>query len=146
MRRNDDAGTFGALLIVFGLFGAAYTGSVAINLIICVLIIYSGYLLEKTKKYRTILKVGFCLCVLVSIFMLCMLFSNNFVWLSVSFALMGLFMLPMLPAVLENSAEITYPVSEEFSTGLLFMGALHSAHQQPLSIYYYDIVNFIVSA
>ena len=33
-------------------------------------------------------------------------------------------MLPMLPAVLENCAEITYPISEEFSSGLLFMGML----------------------
>ena len=33
-------------------------------------------------------------------------------------------MLPMLPAVLENCAEITYPISEEFSTGLLFTGQI----------------------
>lgn len=31
-------------------------------------------------------------------------------------------MLPMLPAVLENCAETTYPLPEELSTGLLFVG------------------------
>jgi hypothetical protein len=31
-------------------------------------------------------------------------------------------MLPMLPAVVENCAECTYPIPEELSTGLLFVG------------------------
>lgn len=31
-------------------------------------------------------------------------------------------MLPMLPAVVENCAECTYPLPEELSIGLLFFG------------------------
>lgn len=38
------------------------------------------------------------------------------------FHMPGFFMLPMLPCVLENCAECTYPVSEESSSGLLFLG------------------------
>ena len=51
-----------------------------------------------------------------------MLYSDNIVGLSIAFCVLGLFILPMLPAVLENCAECTYPVPEEFSTGLLFAG------------------------
>ena len=38
--------------------------------------------------------------------------------------LIGFFMLPMLPAVVENCAECTYPLPEELSIGLLFFGIL----------------------
>ena len=51
-----------------------------------------------------------------------MLYSDNFWGLFVSFALLGLFMLPMLPAVVENCAECTYPLPEELSIGILFVG------------------------
>ena len=37
-------------------------------------------------------------------------------------AAVGLFILPMLPAVLENCDEITYPIPEELSVGILFVG------------------------
>ena len=42
----------------------------------------------------------------------------------VSFGLLGLFMLPMLPAVVENCAECTYPIQEDLSVGLLFIGKI----------------------
>jgi hypothetical protein len=34
----------------------------------------------------------------------------------------GLFMLPLLPLMMENCAECTYPVSEDISMGLMFAG------------------------
>eukprot|EP00603_Paraphysomonas_imperforata_P000738 CAMPEP_0114424522 /NCGR_PEP_ID=MMETSP0103-20121206/6740_1 /TAXON_ID=37642 ORGANISM="Paraphysomonas imperforata, Strain PA2" /NCGR_SAMPLE_ID=MMETSP0103 /ASSEMBLY_ACC=CAM_ASM_000201 /LENGTH=533 /DNA_ID=CAMNT_0001593283 /DNA_START=129 /DNA_END=1730 /DNA_ORIENTATION=+ len=103
---NDDAGSFGAILIVFGLIGAALAGA----------------LLETTHAYRTILKGGFLLCQVAMLFFFSMLFSDNFLGLLAAFALLGLFMLPMLPAVVENCAECTYPIPEELSTGILFVG------------------------
>eukprot|EP00602_Paraphysomonas_sp_CaronLab_P009569 CAMPEP_0185020156 /NCGR_PEP_ID=MMETSP1103-20130426/2757_1 /TAXON_ID=36769 /ORGANISM="Paraphysomonas bandaiensis, Strain Caron Lab Isolate" /LENGTH=490 /DNA_ID=CAMNT_0027550885 /DNA_START=215 /DNA_END=1687 /DNA_ORIENTATION=- len=103
---NDDAGSFGAVLIVCGLVGAAVAGA----------------MLETTHAYRTILKGGFLLCQLAMLFFFSMLFSHNFYGLLVAFCLLGLFMLPMLPAVVENCAECTYPIPEELSTGLLFVG------------------------
>ena len=37
-----------------------------------------------------------------------------------AFGLMGLFTLPILPGVIENAVEVTYPIPEEASSGLLF--------------------------
>jgi hypothetical protein len=34
----------------------------------------------------------------------------------------GLFMLPLLPLMMENCAECTYPISEDISMGLMFAG------------------------
>lgn len=103
---NDDAGTFGAVFIVAGLVGAGIAGKI----------------LETTKAYKTSLKIGITLCVLAITFMLLMLFSNNFWPLCVAFGIMGFFVLPLLPIMLENCAECTYPVAEELSSGFLFAG------------------------
>ena len=46
----------------------------------------------------------------------------------VTMRVLGLFMLPMLPAVVENCAECTYPIPEELSTGLLFVGTARNFH------------------
>jgi len=104
---NDDAGTFSACLLFTGLVGAAIVSQV----------------LEKTKAYETILKTGFFVCLLAIMFMITQLKPDNFFWLCLSFCVMGFALLPMLPTVIENTAECTYPdVTEDLSVGLLFMG------------------------
>ncbi len=104
---NDDAGTLSASLLVSGLVGAAIVSQV----------------LEKTKAYETVLKVGFVLCLLAIAFMITQLRAENFGLLCFSFCVLGFALLPMLPTVIENTAECTYPdVSEDLSVGLLFMG------------------------
>lgn len=106
---NDDAGNFAAVLILFGLIGAGITGAI----------------LDATHLYRQVLKLGFISCTLALMFFSCMLYSNNTIMMYVSFGLLGLFMLPMLPAVVENCAECTYPIQEDLSVGLLFIGMYH---------------------
>jgi hypothetical protein len=54
-----------------------------------------------------------------------MLYSHNTAGLSCAFSVLGLCILPMLPVVLENCAECTYPVPEEFSIGILFAGGAY---------------------
>jgi len=53
---------------------------------------------------------------------ICLLMSRgvSFGLLLGAFALMGLFTLPILPGVIENAVEVTYPIPEEASSGLLF--------------------------
>ena len=82
----------------------------------------TGVLLDKTHRYREVLKGGFFMCCIGMGFFFCMLFAHNTVWLCVAFAILGLFMLPMLPAVVENCAECTYPIQEDLSLGLLMIG------------------------
>eukprot|EP01031_Cornospumella_fuschlensis_P030857 gene30857-37289_t len=86
---NDDAGTFGSVFIVFGLVGAALT----------------GYVMERTKAYRTILKVEGLASVFSAIFLLGMLYKDNFAGILVAFSILGFFALPLLPVMMENCAE-----------------------------------------
>eukprot|EP00981_Chlorochromonas_danica_P012788 scaffold5400_cov159-Ochromonas_danica.AAC.7 len=100
---NDDAGTFGAVFIFCGIIGA---GVIA-------------YALEKTKAYHRILLLGVCACVGAGILFVMMLFSNNYWPLVISF---GVSVLPLLPVMMENCAEVTYPVSEDVSMGSNLLG------------------------
>jgi hypothetical protein len=104
---NDDAGTLSAVLLFSGLLGAAVVSQI----------------LERTKAYETVLKSGFTLCFFALAFMISQLKPDNFSVLCGSFAVLGVALLPMLPATIENAAECTYPtVTEDLSVGLLFMG------------------------
>jgi len=78
-----------------------------------------GVLLEKTRAYTLILKVFMCLAGLALIFFLSSLRRNSYEVLIVSSAVMGGFLIPILPISLENAAECTYPLTEEVSSGLL---------------------------
>ena len=103
---NDDAGTFGAVFILSGLIGAGVVGKI----------------MERTKAYKPLLRVGIVICCLATCFLLLMLFSDNFWPLCFAFAVLGMFVLPLLPIMMENCAECTYPVPEEVSMGILFAG------------------------
>lgn len=103
---NDDAGTFGAVFIVSGLVGAGIMGK-------C---------LEVTKAYQSCLMVCVVLASMSNFLCFCLLYSNNFWPLTICFGFLGLTVLPLLPAMLENCAECTFPVSEELSAGFLYSG------------------------
>lgn len=104
---NDDAGIFGAVFIVFGLIGAGIMGNV----------------MEKTKAYRSLLRGGLTVSICTCFVFILLLFSDNFWPLLFSFCLMGFSVLPLLPVMMENCAEITYPVPEEIPMGILFAGS-----------------------
>ena len=82
----------------------------------------AGKLMEKTRAYRTILKAGVGLCVCTTVFLVAMLFSNNYWPLLIAFGMLGMSILPLLPVMMENCAECTYPVPEDLSMGILFVG------------------------
>lgn len=103
---NDDAGTFGMVLILCGLVGAGIIGVV----------------LEKTRAYKTILKVGFVANLAAIVIWCSMLRSQNYAGLLFAFCLLGFCILPMLPTVLENCAEVTYPMLEDLPVGILMIG------------------------
>ena len=103
---SDDAGNFAAIMIICGLVGAGVM----------------TVILDKTHAYRSCLKLGFFFAFLSLVLFSFMLRPGNKNALYVSFALLGLFILPMLPVVLENCSEVTYPVGEDLPVGLLFIG------------------------
>jgi len=100
---SNDAGIFGAILIVSGLVN----GFIA------------GLIMDKTHAYQSILKflvIGACASAL---FFIIMLQPNELYPLAVSISFMGFFILPLLPVSFECAVECTYPIRSEWSTGLL---------------------------
>lgn len=102
---NDEAGYCNFALLITGLVGAAFTSKI----------------LETYKAYDTVIKVGF-LGSLIAMMILIEGLEAGFELLCFGFALMGFFVLPLLPAVIECCAEITYPyVSEDIAVGAIFV-------------------------
>ena len=129
---STDAGTISGVIIGCGLFGAAVAGP----------------LMEVTKMYRPILKVGVLVASGgVTVFLLA-LRPDNTTTLLVLAGVMGFCMVPLLPVSLENNAEyvqyrasvvvvqphshtrahgrhptdrLTYPIPEETGSGLLLL-------------------------
>ena len=86
---KDAAGTFGALLIACGLVGAAIVGPI----------------MDKTHAYNRILKWGLLATISGTVFMLLSLRPGHFSLLAVSFGVLGMVMLPLLPVCMECAAE-----------------------------------------
>ncbi|CAF1123021.1 unnamed protein product [Adineta ricciae] len=100
---SDDAGIFGAVIILAGLTSAFLV----------------GIIMDRTHAYRFILKsllIGVCAS---SIYFVLILQPNQYYPLAVSIGLMGFFLLPLLPVAFECAVECTYPISAEWSTGIL---------------------------
>jgi FLVCR family MFS transporter 7 len=100
---SEDAGVFGATLIVAGLFNA----------------FLAGVIMDKTHAYRLILKILLIGAFASTVFFIIMLQPNKYYPLAVSIGLMGFFSLPLLPVTFECAVECTHPIRAEWSTGLL---------------------------
>ena len=99
---EDDAGGFAAALIGAGLLGAAA----------------AGWSMDVNHNYRPLLKFGFTCAAVTTFGLSASVRPENAPALYVVFGLLGFFMIPMLPVMIENSIECTYPVSEELSAGI----------------------------
>ena len=100
---SDDAGIFGAVVVIAGLFNA----------------FLAGVIMDKTHAYKLILKILLVGAFLSEVFFVIILRPNQYYPLAVSIGLMGFFLLPLLPVSFECAVECTYPISAELSTGFL---------------------------
>jgi len=102
---QNYSGLYGGALIITGLIGASIVGPI----------------LDKYHCYKTVLKVGLIgAVVMMTGFIFVLRPGDMYVWLmGVFLALMGMFMVPILPTALEVGVECTYPVPEEYSSGFL---------------------------
>ena len=98
-----------------------YMGFAAVN---CGLfaIFFSGIWLDKTRKYK-ILSIAIFTAgsVTMLLFTLLLEYHDNFLVLFVSFCVFGFFSYPYMSAGLEHVAEITYPVPEGTTSGILLL-------------------------
>ncbi|XP_041371092.1 solute carrier family 49 member A3-like [Gigantopelta aegis] len=103
---NDFSGLCGALMIGLGVVGAATAG------IIC----------DKTKRFEEVTKISFALTVAFGIlFLEIARFRDMEVHIAVVISLVGLFGFAIYPICMELAVEVTYPVAEATSSGLLII-------------------------
>jgi MFS family permease len=96
---------FGAIFIIAGVLGSFVFGVV----------------LDRFNKYKLILTLlGFSSIVTVSISMLA-LPSKSVVFLSGSLALVGISVIPVIPVSYGFAVELTYPMAESLSNGMMVM-------------------------
>jgi Na+/melibiose symporter-like transporter len=101
---DNESGALGGIFLGTGLIGA----------------LLAGLLLDATHRYSLCLKGGFMGAWVASLLFIAAWRPDNFSAAAASFALLGFWMLPLLPVAIDNGVEITYPeVPEFFSSGLL---------------------------
>merc|ERR550534_3396074 len=100
---SDDAGMFALSFLLCGIVAALIIGPV----------------LDYTHRYKTFLRLFTGLGFGAIWFLNYALQMNRYTELIVGFGVFGVFVLPLLPICIEIGVECTYPVPEEYSTGLL---------------------------
>lgn len=98
-----------------------YMGFAAVN---CGLfaIFFSGVWLDKTRRYKALSMAIFLAgSITMLVFTLLLEYHDNFMILFASFCVFGFFSYPYMSAGLEHAAEITYPVPEGTSSGILLL-------------------------
>ena len=82
--------------------------------------IISSIYLKKSEKYKKIIVI----CMLGStgglFFFLMMLYSENFILVCLSMFIIGLFVVPLIPAMLEYACETCFPIGEATCTGFIY--------------------------
>lgn len=78
-------------------------------------------LMQHTKDYRMLAKYGIVISNGMLVIVLGCLYRDNFGPLMFAFALFGLTTVPLIPLVVENCAEISYPVPGHISYGIIQM-------------------------
>jgi hypothetical protein len=93
----------GGALLVCGLVGAGIM----------------SVLMEKTKQYSVLQKTGIIFVSGAMIFVLASLTPGHDAQVIASFGVLGLFLVPVLPVILESAAEATYPVPADNSAAVI---------------------------
>lgn len=100
---SDNASLFGALFIVGGILGSAGF----------------GLYVETTKKYKAAIIV-ICLASVITCIACYFIIPHQLVWLlSVMCFLQGAAMIPIMAVAMDFGVELTYPIGESFSAGVL---------------------------
>lgn len=108
---SQFSGLCGVLMIVFGILGA----------------IVIGIVVEKTKRFEELVKVLYAAtCVCLMAYCIISRYAEENVLIALSISLIGFFGLALYPILLELAVEVTYPVAEATSCGLITVsGGLH---------------------
>lgn len=85
-------------------------------------ILLAGIWIDKTNRYKSI-SIGTFVCCSVAllIFTLLLQYGGNFTLVFVSFCIFGFFSYPYMTVGLEHAAEVTYPIPEGITSGILLL-------------------------
>ncbi|KAF8930279.1 hypothetical protein BGZ47_000669 [Haplosporangium gracile] len=100
----NEAGYFGAAMVVAGLIGAGISGPV----------------IDKTKQYKTLCKLGVPLATAFLVALIFVVRVDCFAGIMAVMVFIGLSAFAVLPAALELAVEITYPVTPASSASILW--------------------------
>jgi len=124
---QDDAGTFGALIILAGIIGSAS---------ISIIMDQGRKRIERdetsdpfmkaqriSRLYRIVLRVFMSGCIAAVTFLLLALRPNNKALLAIAFSFTGMAVMPLLPIFIILAADCAPTVPENASSGMLMMGS-----------------------
>eukprot|EP00794_Sanderia_malayensis_P009023 gene9023-9987_t len=104
--KEMEIGYMGFAAVMFGLFA----------------IFFSGIWLDKTRRYKILSVVIFVTCsATMLLFTLLLRYHDHFILMFASFCIFGFFSYPYMSAGLEHAAEITYPIPEGTTSGILLL-------------------------
>ncbi|XP_066915277.1 heme transporter FLVCR2-like [Clytia hemisphaerica] len=104
--KEQEIGLMGFTSVILGLIG----------------ILLAGIWLDRTRCYKLVSIGTFIACsVSLLTFTLILIYSGNFILVYVSFSIFGFFSYPYMTIGLEHAAEITYPISEGLTSGILLL-------------------------
>ncbi|XP_057289612.1 feline leukemia virus subgroup C receptor-related protein 2-like [Hydractinia symbiolongicarpus] len=85
-------------------------------------ILLAGIWIDRTSRYKSISIGTFTCCsVALLIFTLLLQYGGNFTLVFVSFCIFGFFSYPYMTVGLEHAAEVTYPIPEGITSGILLL-------------------------
>jgi MFS family permease len=99
---NNDSSVCGAMLVLLGIIGAA---------------VY-GFILDKYQNYKKLLLISNSLFIFGFLLFILGMFTSQYL-LYLSAAIMGFNVFPVIPISFELGCELTFPVGEAFSSGIL---------------------------
>ncbi|EAS01074.2 MFS transporter (macronuclear) [Tetrahymena thermophila SB210] len=100
---SDQTSYFGAMFIVSGLIGSGILSVVV----------------ERTSAYKKVMTITCLISIFTYGLQMGMLVLENFWLLMIAIFLMGFFTTPLIPISMDFACEITFPISEPFSSGLV---------------------------
>jgi sugar phosphate permease len=102
---TSDCSVIGATFITSGLVGS----------------FFFGFLLDKYQKYLLVLRIVCFGTLFASLFVFLTLPSEQMIPFDINIAVMGFFILPIIPVGYSFSIELTFPVSEAMSNGIIML-------------------------
>ncbi|KAL2919313.1 hypothetical protein HK105_200956 [Polyrhizophydium stewartii] len=100
---QDQSGNLGVITIAVGIVAAGLIGAI----------------LDRTKAHEITLKIACLFCVVGVVLFLIGMAPNQYIFLCIGAALLGIGGFPTLPIVLEVAVEVTFPIAPGTSAGFL---------------------------